>query len=194
MRRCFLSVLLLFALPLSAAISKVQQSLLANVSSSTTCVATLSSSTTSQNLLVVWATWTPGNTVSVTSVGDSVPANSFPIAVGPTLQANASPQISAQIFYAANITGHTGGDSVTVQFSGTATTASCAAVEYSGADLSYPLDSTTAGFSNSGGTGTALDSGFAAPTYGSQNNLLIFGAGTTDAGTLATGGGGTTFP
>ena len=132
MRRC-LALLLLLAVPASAAILKVQQSPLTNVSSSTTCKPMLSSGT-STAILVVSATWTPGNTVSVTTVFDSQPANSFPSAVGPTLQASPSPQISAQIFYAKNITGHSVNDTVTVQFSGTATTASCVAVEYSGVD------------------------------------------------------------
>jgi hypothetical protein len=136
----------------------------------------LSSGTSTGNLLVVWATWTPGNTVSVTTVFDSQPANSFPSAVGPTLQASASPQISAQIFYAKNITGHSINDTVTVQFSGTATSASCVAVEYSGVDQSYPLDSTSAGYSYS--AGSLLDSGTVAPA---NANLLVFGAGTTDS-------------
>src|ERR1700722_8798590 len=112
MRRC-LAALLLFAMPSFAAITKVQQSLLVNVSSSSACSPNLSSNTTIHDLLVVWVTWTPGNTISVTSVGDSQPLNSFPSAVGPTLQASASPQISAQIFYAKNIQPNTGGDTIT---------------------------------------------------------------------------------
>jgi len=113
MRRC-LAVLLLFAMPASAAISRVQKSSLVIVSNSLTCKPNLSSGTASGNLLVVWAAWTPGNTVSVTSVGDSQPLNSFPSAVGPTLQASASPQISSQIFYAKSIHGNAGSDNVTV--------------------------------------------------------------------------------
>src|ERR1700676_1181060 len=122
MRRC-LALLLLFAMPASAAITRVQKSPLVNVSSSTTCKPNLSSSTTMNDLLVVWATWTPGNSVSA-SVGDQA-GNSFPSAVGPTLQANASPQISGQIFYAKKIFPNTGGDNITVTFS-SAATASCA--------------------------------------------------------------------
>jgi hypothetical protein len=145
MRRSFLAALLLFAMPSFAAISKVQQSPFANVSNSSTCVAALPSGTSIHDLLAVWVTWTPGNTVSVTTVFDQQSSNSFPSAVGPTLQANASPQISAQTFYAKNIQPNTGGDNITVQFSANATTASCAAVEYSGLDRNYPLDSVSAG-------------------------------------------------
>jgi hypothetical protein len=176
MRRYFASVVLVLTVPAFATIAPVQHSPLASVSNSSTCSPNLSSSTIAGDLLVVWATWTPGNTVSITTVFDQQTLNSFPSAVGPTLQANASPQIGAQIFYAKNIHGNTGGDNITVQFSGTATTASCVAVEYSGADQNYPLDSVSAGHSYS--AGSLLDSGTVAPA---NANLLVFGAGATDS-------------
>jgi hypothetical protein len=183
MRRC-LALLLLFAMP-AFAISRVQKSSLVGVSSSLTCKPNLSSSTTMNDLLVVWASWTPGSSVSA-SVSDQV-FNSFSSAVGPTLQGNASPQISAQIFYAKKITPNTGGDNITVTFS-SAATASCVAVEYSGLDPAYPLDSVSAASSLT--TGFLLDSGAAAPA---NANLLVFGAGATDASTLVTLAAGTGF-
>ena len=71
-----------------------------------------------------------------------------------------------------------------ITFSGTATTASCVAVEYSGADIYYPLDSASAGYSYT--AGSTLDSGTSAPANAS---LLVFGGGTSDTGTAIAGSG-----
>ena len=62
------------------------------------------------------------------------------------------------------------------------------AVEYSGLDQSYSLDSTSAGYSYS--AGTVLDSGTVTPA---NANLLVFGGGTTDATGMAFLGVGTGF-
>jgi hypothetical protein len=115
----------------------------------------------------------------------------FPSAVGPTLQSAASTPTSAQIFYAENITGSGVGhnDTVTVTFTCVSSCGSpsisaggIVAVEYSGLDQNYPLDSVSAGYSYS--AGSYLDSGTAAPA---NANLLLFGGGTSDAGTAGVG-------
>ena len=70
---------------------------------------------------------------------------------------------AAQIFYFRNIA--SGGDNITVTFSGSADTSSgCVVVEYAGLDVNYPLDSVSSAYSIS--AGTALDSGNAAPAKG----------------------------
>jgi hypothetical protein len=114
------------------------------------------------------------------------PCNSYLSAVGPTLQPSASTPTSAQIFYAKNIQNlHNQSDTVTVAFSGTGTisAAGVVIVEYSGLDPNYPLDSVSAGYSYS--ASNLLDSGNVAPA---NSNLLLFGAGTSDAGTAQAAG------
>jgi hypothetical protein len=142
-------MLLLCATPVLAAITKVQSNATWNTSVGS-CTVPLTN-TVSTHLLAVWATWSP-TSLTVSSVIDSAtsPPNQFPSAVGPTVQSAASTPFSAQIFYAKNITGVSGTDNVVVTFSGTATTASCVAVEYSGLDIYYPLDSVSAAYSTSG--------------------------------------------
>ena len=100
--------------------------------------------------------------------------------MGPTLQSSASTPTSAQIFYAKNITGGTGTDTIKVTYSGTVASASCVIVEYSGLDQNYPLDSVSAGYSTSGNPTDLMDSGTVAPA---NANLLVFGGGTSDMGT-----------
>ena len=93
----------------------------------------------------------------------------------------------AQILYQNNIRPTSGTDTVKVTFSGgTASTASCVAVEYSGADLNYPLDSVSAGYSTSGNPTSLLDSGTVAPA---NSNLLLFAGGVSDSGTANAGTG-----
>jgi hypothetical protein len=97
-----------------------------------------------------------------------------------------APLVTAQIFYAKNITGRSPSDQVTVTFTGPSggniSSAGAVIVEYSGLDQSYPLDSVSAGYSTSGNSTSLLDSGTAAPANG---NLLVFGGGTTDSGTAS---------
>jgi hypothetical protein len=170
MRKCFLSVVLLSALPALATITKIQSNATWNTNVGS-CSVTLTN-TTHNNLLVVWATWAPSSLTA--SVNDQPNTNSFPSAVGPTIQSASN--TAAQIFYAKGITAASN-DNVQVSFSGgTATTASCVAVEYSGADLNYPLDSVSAGYSTNGNPTGLLDSGTVAPA---NANLLVFGGGTT---------------
>jgi hypothetical protein len=62
--------------------------------------------------------------------------------------------------------------------------------EYSGADTMYPLDSVSAGYSTSGNPTNLLDSGTVAPA---NSNLLVFGGGTWDGGSLIAGSGFTSI-
>ena len=178
MRKCFLSVVLLSALPALATITKIQSNATWNTNVGS-CSVTLTN-TVSQHLLVVWATWSPSSLTA--TVNDLPNTNSFPGAVGPTVQSVSN--TAAQIFYAKSIA-PASSDSIQVNFSGgTATTASCVAVEYSGADTMYPLDSVSAGYSTSGNATSLLDSGTVAPA---NSNLLVFGGGISDAGTATPG-------
>jgi hypothetical protein len=171
-----------FALPAFATISQRQSPVSQwNSSPQTTCYATLGSGYQSGDLIVVWTYWTSSSSLTA-SVGDQVTNNSYVSAVGPTLQSASSTPITAQIFYVANTRTHTGTDLVTVTFSGSASTSGCVFVEYQGADIYYPLDSVSAGYSTSGNQTSLLDSGTAAPANG---NLLVFGGGTTDNGTAS---------
>jgi hypothetical protein len=96
---------------------------------------------------------------------------------------------ASQIFYFPNI-GINSTYSVTVTFSGSAGVASgCVAVEYMGADIYYPLDSVSAGYGTAGNQTPLMDSGAVAPA---NSNLLVFGGGTSDAGTANPGTGFTT--
>jgi hypothetical protein len=113
-------VVLVLTLSAFGAISNVQSN--ANWSCPTlmgspvTCVVNTTTHTTSGNLLAVWTFWQPGTFPYTAAVSDSITSNSFASAVGPTVQSAASPLTSAQIFYAANITGSTGADRITVTF------------------------------------------------------------------------------
>jgi hypothetical protein len=191
---------LFFALPGFAAISNVQSNAAWTCSgsgSSTGCPVILTTQPTSNgNLLTVWTFWQSA-TPYIASVQDTQlngVNKFFPSAVGPTLQSASN--TSAQIFYAANITGSGLGhnDTVTVTFTCASTPTICAsatitggvvAVEYMGADQSNPLDSVSAGHSIS--AGTQFDSGFAAPT---SSNVLVFGAGVTDSSYIPSAGSG----
>jgi hypothetical protein len=155
-----------------------------------TCQITSTTHTTGGNLLAVWTFWQSSSTYTA-SVGDSDSRNSFVSAIGPTVQSNSTPPITAQLFYAKNIHGTAIGtdDVVTVTYtgptSGSISLAGVVMVEYSGLDINYPLDSVSAGYSYTAGAGTALDSGFAAPA---NTNLLIVGAGFDDTFGIATAG------
>jgi len=144
-------------------------------------------------MLAVWTFWESATpyTASVSDLQNNGVFNGtiyvYPSAVGPTLQTVSN--TSAQILYAKDITGSGVGhyDTVTVTFTCTSTPTICAtsmitsggivAVEYSGADTMYPLDSSSAGYSTSGNPTSLLDSGTVAPA---NANLLVFGGGTID--------------
>jgi hypothetical protein len=194
-----LCVFLLFALPAFATISQRQSPVSQwNSGSSTTCSNYLpGSGYVAGDLIVVWTYWTTSGTNNLTAsvadtygngVGTVNPV--YPSAVGPTVQPSASSPIAAQIFYAKNTKSGSGNDTITVSYSvnGTptaATTSGCVFVEYQGADINYPLDSVSAGYSTSGNPTALLDSGTVAPA---NSNLLLFGGGTWDAGSLIPGG------
>lgn len=188
-KRVLLSIVLLSSLLASATPTYVRSNATWG-NTMTTCQVALST-TNSSDLIAVWTSWTTSvaNTVTVTTVQDTqgngtgTPAV-YPSAVGPTIQSASN--TAGQIFYAANIHGGSV-DTVTVSFSGTTSSSNCVIVEYSGADLSNPLDSASAGYSNS--AAELLDSGTVAPA---NSNLLVFGAGIIDANTtygLIAGGG-----
>jgi hypothetical protein len=183
-KNCALCIFLLCALPALATISQKQTPVSQfNSSASSTCFATFGSTPTRHDLFVVWTYWNTGasqNQLTATVKDSATFNNTFSSAVGPTLQAASNTY--AQIFYAKGITVGTGSDTLTVTYSlnGVATnanTSGCVFVEYQGADLNFPLDSTSAGYSFS--AGNTLDSGSAAPANAS---LLVFGGGNTDTG------------
>ena len=171
MKTCPFCLILILATPALAAINQVQSK--ANWSGgATSCAVQFNFGTTTNNLVVVWTLWT--STSALASVSDNTALDVFASAVGPTLQSASN--TSAQIFYAKNIHGTT--NPITVSFSGgSATSTGCVAVEYSGADLNYPLDSASAGYSTALNPTGLLDSGTVAPA---NANLLLFGGGTTD--------------
>ena len=176
-------IVLLLASPVFATITKQQSAATWNQLSTTNCVVPFGVATGANNLIVVWTSWQSTSTFTAL-VGDSFPTqDTFVSAVGPTLQPAASTPTTAQIFYAKKIQG--GNDTVTVTYSGTVSSASCVIVEYSGADLNYPLDSVSAGYSISSNSTNVLDSGTTVPA---NSNLLVFGAGTTDVNVTLTAG------
>jgi hypothetical protein len=178
MKKSLLCVVLLVAVPALATISQVQSAATWK-SSGTTCSVSLPG-TAHNNLIALWVTWSPSSlTLSLPYVDPK--NNTFVTAVGPTIQSASG--TAAQIVYAKAI--NPGTDNIAIQFanSGSATSVSCVAVEYSGLDTFNPLDSAHAGFSYSP-SGT-LDSGAAAPANAS---LLLFGGGTGDGGSLIAGG------
>ena len=163
-------VLLFFALALSAsaAISFVQVNSATPQSSSTSVSVTYTSAQAAGDLNVIVVGWN-NNTTAVNSVTDSK-GNVYQLAVGPTVL---SGFLSQSIYYAKNIAAAAAGtNSVTVQFSGATAFPDIRIVEYSGADLSNPVDVTAAATGNS----ASSNSGTATTTNATD---LIFGAGTT---------------
>jgi hypothetical protein len=189
-KKLALSLVLLLALPAFATITDVQNN--SNFAcTSSPCTVTLNTRphTTTGNLIAVWTVWQSSATYTVNNVLDSNSLNSFVSAVGPTVQSASSPPLTAQIFYAKSIQASSGHDVVTVTFAGSGSiSAGVVAVEYSGLDQNYPLDSVSAGYSYS--TGALLDSGTAAPA---NANLLVFGGGASDGGSASAGGGFTSI-
>jgi hypothetical protein len=164
--RYLLSAVLLLTLPASAAISEIQSK--SKWNNTLAACAVPSMTVGSGHLIAVWTSWhTTGANNITASVGDSLSNQSYVSAVGPTLQPASN--TAGQIFYIRSL--QTGGvDIVTVTFSSTPTSSNCVAVEYSGLDPNYPLDSVSSGYSYS--AGTYMDSGTAAPA---NANLAVFG-------------------
>jgi hypothetical protein len=126
------------------------------------------------DLNVVVVGWND-TTAAVTSVADSS-GNTYVLATGP---ASVTGRLTQSIYYARNIAAAAAGaNTVTVRFSTAANYADVRILEYSGLDLTNPVD-VTAG---AAGTGTAADSGTATTTTA---NDLIFGAATTTTGARA---------
>lgn len=187
MKKCLSCCIVLFlASPMFAQIAKQQSAAKWNQTNTTMCQVPFGNNTSKGNLIAVWTSWQDTSTTTFTaSVGDSEHngVNGFyPSAVGPTPQSAANPPFSAQIFFAGNI--RAGSDTVTVTYSGQVSSANCVIVEYGGADTLTPLDSVSEAISNT--PSSTLDSGTVAPA---NANLLLFGAGTWDQGSLVAGGG-----
>ena len=133
---------------------------------------------TSGNLNVVIVGWND-TVATVSSVTDSK-GNTYVRAVGPTVLAAG---LTQSIYYAKNIAGAAAGaNTVTVQFSTSATYPDIRILEYSGLDVNNPLDS----FSAAIGTAVAMDSGAAVTT--NANDLLV-GANIVLTSTAAAGSG-----
>ena len=103
MKKYVASLFFLLAVPAFGTISNVQSNANWSCSGSgvsVVCTVQLTTySTTSGNLIAVWAFW-PSTSTYTASVHDSITTNTFVTAVGPTLQASASTPTTAQIFYA----------------------------------------------------------------------------------------------
>ena len=148
----------------SGAVSFVQVNYKTSNPSGSSLAVAYPSAQTAGNLNIVVVGWND-TTSAVSSVTDSR-GNTYTRAVGPT----AGTALSQSIYYAKNIAA--GSNTVTVVFNTTAAYPDVRVLEYSGADLTNPLD-VTAGAS---GTGLTGNSGTATTT---SANELVFGAGMT---------------
>ena len=164
----------------AATINFVQVRAASRGSSQTTATVTYAAAQTAGNLNVVVVGW--GDTHrSVVSVTDSR-NNAYAPAVGRTTNA-AGGGLSQTIYYAKNITAApAGGNSVTVTFNGAASFPDIRILEYSGADVSAPVDVTATGTGNSAtSTTTAVTTTSAAD--------LLFAANVVETTTTAAGAG-----
>ncbi len=190
MKKLLFCAILPLVLPAFATIAPVQ-SAATWAATGGTCSVPFTSNPMNKNLIVVWTSWTTSgpNSVTVTQVTDTLnngvgsPQAIFLSAVGPTIQSASN--TAGQIFYAANIHGGSP-DTVKVTFSSAPSSSNCVIAEASGADLTNPLDSVSAGYSTVGNQTSLLDSGTLAPA---NANLLLFGGGTSDTGTASLGTG-----
>jgi chitodextrinase len=169
-------------LPLTASaaptISYIQGNYATPQSSQVSVAVTFNSAQTAGDLNVIVVGWND-STASVSSVLDSS-GNTYQRAIGPTV---VSGVLSQSIYYAKNIvSASAGANTVTVLFSSAASSPDVRVVEYSGADLSNPVDVTKAG-TGKGGTST---SGSVTTT---NTTDLIFGANTVTGSTKGPGTG-----
>jgi hypothetical protein len=141
--------------------------------SNTSVSVVYSNAQTAGNLNVVAVGW--GDATSAISSVTDAKGNTYTRAVGPTSNTG----LQQSVYYAKNIA--SGSNAVTVKFNQSAAYPDVRILEYSGLDLTSPLDVTAAGTGN----GTSASSGSATTT---STNELIFGAGTT-AGTAFTAPG-----
>jgi len=182
MKTLSLWVIILLSLSASATILQVQSAAKWSCSGTSCAQPFTLQPPAYHNLVVVWTFWQSTSTFTALAADNLLcqgnPCNTYLSAVGPTLQSSASTPTSAQIFYAKNFYNLNNLPvTVTVNFSGSVTSAGVVIVEYSGADPNYPLDSVSEAISNSTSPSNALDSGTASPANAS---LLVFGAGVVD--------------
>lgn len=135
---------------------------------------------TQGNLNVVAVGWND-TSATVSSVTDTS-GNIYMRAVGPTMWPGA---LTQSIYYSANIKGATAGaNTVKVVFSKPAAYVDVRILEYSGVDVSNPVDAVAAAI----GTAGTSDSG---PATTTKANDLLFGANMTTGATNAPGSGWT---
>ena len=159
-------------------ISFVQVNSATPQSASTTVPVTYAGAQTAGDLNVVAVGWNDA-TQLVNSVTDSK-GNVYTLAVGPTMNAAG---LSQSIYYAKNIAAAAAGtNTVTVTFNGAAAFPDIRILEYSGADLTAPLDVTAVG------TGNSATSSTVAVTTTNANDLL-FAANMTFTGATGPGAG-----
>ncbi len=157
--------------PSSSQISFVQANA-ATPQTSTSSVSVPFKVTQSQgNLNIVVVGW-DDTTTTVQSVMDSL-GNQYALAAGPVQGV-----LTQAIYYAKNILGGT--NSVTVTFSKSASFPDVRVLEYSGADITSPIDVVA----NASGNSATANSGSATTTVA---NELIFGANTVFTGNQAAG-------
>jgi hypothetical protein len=140
--------------------------------SNTTVAVNYGVAETAGDLNIVVVGW--GDTSSTISAVTDNRGNGYSLAVGPT----SGTGLRQSIYYAKSIAG--GSTTVTVTFNKAAAYPDVRILEYSGLDVSAPLDQAV----GAGGTGTTANSGTVSTTAASE---LIFGAGTS--GTKFTGAG-----
>jgi fibronectin type 3 domain-containing protein len=132
---------------------------------------------TAGNLNVVAVGWSD-STATITSVTDSSSCNSYTLAVGPTIISGTS---TLAIYYAKNIC-PSANNTVTVTFSSAANFPDVRILEYSGADLTNPVDVTAA---NTGTSATAATT----PVSTTNPTDLLFGANLGQQGSTGPGTG-----
>ena len=172
------SMALSLAMSAAPTIAPVQGNYATPQSPQTTVSVVFTSAQAAGDLNVVVVGWND-STSTVSLVSDSK-GNIYQLAVGPTRM---SGLLSQSIYYAKNITSAAAGaNTVTVKFSPAAAFPDIRILEYSGADLSNPVD-VTAGGTGSGGTSS---SGAATTTNATD---LLFGANMVRGATKSPGAG-----
>ena len=172
---CGLLPLTMLAAP---AISYVQGNYATPQTPQTTVNVTFTAAQVGGDLNVVVVGWNDG-TAGASAVTDSS-HNTYVRAVGPTIVNGA---LSQSIYYARNIVGAAAGvNTVAVTFSTAATSPDIRILEYSGADLTNPVDVTAAN------TGNSTTSGSGSATTTNPTDLL-FGANIVATSTTGPGGG-----
>ena len=151
-----------------------------NIASATTITKLFPSNVTAGNLIVVGVGWGDSGTPPTCSVTDTL-GNTF-ISINKIRDTNNKQ--SSEIFYAKNILG--GADTITATFSASANYRRLVVSEYSGADITVPLDGNNGRLETAPGTGTdGCNSLTITPT---ANGALIWGIGQETGGTTLTTG------